>query len=94
MPLVPMRQILDEAAKVLKPGALLVMFEGTYTEKHYPKETRIKYDLPDIDPERLECADGPAIFTPKGWAHFLDQHGFELLEYDGDCGHVSRRKES
>jgi len=85
-------EILDQVHRVLKPGAYLLMFEGTYIERHYPLETRKKYDLPDLDPERLECVDGGAIFTPKGWAHFLDQHGFELLKYDGDCGHLSRRR--
>jgi SAM-dependent methyltransferase len=87
-------EILHQAAQVLKPEAFLFMYEGTFDDKHYPKEAREKYDLPDPDPNRLECADGGAIFTPKGWEHFLGQHGFELLEYDGDCGYLSKRKEN
>lgn len=85
-------EILEQASLVLKPGALLFMYEGTFTDKNYPKEVREKYDLPDPDPERLECADGPAIFTPKGWANILDQHGFDYLEFDGDSSHVARRR--
>jgi SAM-dependent methyltransferase len=86
-------EILDQAFQVLKPGAILVMMEATFIERHYPEETRIKYRLPDpIDPESLEAADQAAIFTVKGWENLLDQHGFDLLEYDGDCMYVSRRR--
>lgn len=86
-------EILDQAHGVLKPGAYLFLMEATYIERHYPKETRLKYGLPDpIDPERLECVDGAAIFTPKGWIHFLGQRGFEFLQYDGDCCYVFRRR--
>lgn len=85
-------EILHQASLVLKPGALLFMFEGTFTEKSYPKEVREKYDLPDPDPERLECADGPAIFTPKGWANILNQNGFDYVEFDGTSGHVAKRR--
>jgi SAM-dependent methyltransferase len=84
-------EILDQAYRILKPNTHLMLFEGTYIEKHYPEEVRRKYDLPELDPERLECVDGGAIFTPKGWEHFLGQHGFELLEYDGDCSYILRR---
>ncbi len=85
-------EILHQAAQVLKSGAFLFMYEGTFTDKNYPKEVREKYDLPDPDPERLECADGPAIFTPKGWANILDQHGFDYVEFDGTSSHVSKRR--
>ena len=85
-------EILDQIYRVLKSGAYFFMFEATYIEKYYPLETREKYELPDLDPDRLQCIDGGAIFTSKGWGHFLDQHGFELLKYDGDCGYLSRRR--
>lgn len=86
-------EILYQASLILKPGALLFMYEGTFTDKNYPKDVRIKYDLPEPDPDRLECADGPAIFTPKGWANILDKSGFDYLEFDGDSSHVAKRRE-
>jgi SAM-dependent methyltransferase len=85
-------EILDQAAQVLKPDGILLLVEGTYIEKHYPLETRRKYNLPELDPERLESADAAAIFTLKGWINFLNLHGFDHLDYDGDCTHVARRK--
>jgi SAM-dependent methyltransferase len=85
-------EILDQAFQVLKPGGLLVLVEGTYIDKHYPAEARAKYRLPPLDPDRLEPAAASAIFTPKGWSHFLGEHGFDYLDYDGDCTHVARRK--
>lgn len=86
------KEILAQAFQVLKPGAILMMFEATFTDEKYPLETRIKYKMPAPDPERLLPVDGGAVFTPKGWANMLDEAGFDHLEYDGDCGHVSRRR--
>ena len=86
-------EILDQAYGVLRPGAFLFLVEATFNEKHYPAETRRKYGLPDpIDPERLACVDGGAVFTYKGWCHFLRRHGFEVVDYDGDCGYVALRR--
>lgn len=83
-------EILDQAFGVLKPGAVLFMMEATYTEEYYPENVRIKYDLPPVDPERLECVDGPAIYTPKGWFNLLAKHGFELVKYTGKNYYVFR----
>ena len=45
------REILEQTYRVLKPGALLTLSEGTYIDKYFSLEIRRQYSLPDvIDP--------------------------------------------
>ena len=79
------KEMLDQFYKVLKPGAPFFFLEGTYEDKWFPAENRIKCDYGDadpIDPNNLEPLKGQCMFTVKGWYHFLAEHGFNIVYYD------------
>lgn len=86
-------EIMEQVSRILKPGAPLFVFEATYVEAFYPPETRKKYGYPEIDPERLDSIlYGAAVYTVKGWSHFLDRFGFDVRSYDGRCGHLAIKR--
>lgn len=86
-------EIMQQVCRVLKSGATLFLFEATYIETYYPPETRKRYGFPDIDPNRLDSIIyGAAIYTEKGWRNFFDKFGFDVLDYDGGCGYVAKRR--
>jgi len=84
--------ILQQAAKVLKPGGALMLMEGTYDERYFPEHNRKQYNFPPIDPEDLESSYGMGVFTSKGWLNFLTQNGFENPEYDGSSYYTAISK--
>ncbi len=85
-------EIMEQVKRMLKPGALLFVMEATYVEEFYPSKTRQQLGLPDPDPERLDSmVYGAAIYTVKGWAHFLDRFGFDYF-YDGAGAHIGIKR--
>lgn len=85
-------QIIQQAAKVLKPGGLIMLMEGTYNEQYFPEKNRREYRMPDIDPEDLNSTYGFGVFTAKGWLNFLNENGFENAEYDGTSYYFATRR--
>ena len=85
------KEILDQIYKVLKPGAPYFFMEGTYEDRWFPAENRIKCEYGDadpIDPNNLEPLKGQCMFTVKGWHHFLAEHGFKII-YDEDSNYIA-----
>lgn len=86
-------EIMGHATRVLKPGATLIMHEATYIERWFPAADRKRYGFPEIDPECLESmAYGAAIYTEKGWRHFLNRFGFDTVFYDGGGWFVAKKR--
>lgn len=86
-------EIMGQVNKILKPGAVLFLVEATYIERYYPDQTRLAGNFPDIEPDKLtSMVYGAAIYTEKGWRHFFDGHGFDVLDYDNGCGYVAKKR--
>ncbi len=88
----PATEVLKGAAKVLKPGAPLMLMEGTYDVRYYDEASRIRHNFPPIDPEQLGSVFGMGAFTAKGWVDFLNSNGFENTIYDGTSYYLAFRR--
>ena len=89
------KEMLDQIYKVLKPGAPFFFMEGTYAERWFPAENRVKYGYGDegpIDPDNLEPLKGQCMFTVKGWENFLAEHGFKVILADENSNYIAIRQ--
>ena len=89
------KELLDTIHTVLKPGAPFFFMEGTYADKWFPAENRVKYQYGDagpIDPDNLEPLKGQCMFTVKGWYHFLSEHGFKVIFHDEHSNYIAIRE--
>ncbi len=78
------RPVLEEFARVIKPGGYYMMTENTFREDNYHTTFRNKSAWSsDLD-------DGYS-FTPKGWQEFIEPYGFELVEYQPKSEYLFRR---
>lgn len=74
-------EIVQEIAKIIKPGGFLLCTENTYREDNCPQlETQPNY------------TDG-YTFTPKGWEDFMADLGFKFLDYNGRSEYLFQKEE-
>lgn len=86
-------KVIQQAAKVLKPGGLVMLMEGTYNDRYFPPQDRQRHGMPvHVDPDSLNSVYGFGVFTAKGWLNFLNENGFENAEYDGTSYYFATRK--
>jgi len=78
------KPILDEFARIIKPGGYYMMTENTFREDNY------RHAFKNVSHWNEDLDEGYS-FTVSGWQKFIEPFGFELVEYQPGSEYLWRK---